>query len=220
MKSRQFETHNERRYSTGEEIANAVTHGTGAILSIAALVFLVLSAAMGGDALTIAAYSVFGSSLVLLFTMSTIYHSLRAPRAKRVFEVLDHSSIYVLIAGTYSAFCATALRGPSGLLLLVLAWSFALAGIIFKAFFIDRFRLLATLGYVVMGWLIAPFFAQVRAAMPPAAFALLAAGGAAYTLGAALYSMKRVPWLHAVWHLFVLAGAACHVVSALIMVGA
>ncbi|HET7838731.1 MAG TPA: hemolysin III family protein [Rectinemataceae bacterium] len=220
MDARRFETHNERRYSTGEEIANAVTHGTGALLSVAALVLLVLSAALRGDALTVAAYAVFGSSLVLLFTMSTIYHALRAPRAKRVFEVLDHSSIYVLIAGTYSAFCATALRGRAGLLLIILCWTFAAAGITFKAFFIDRYRLLATLGYVVMGWLIAPFLGQVRSSVPAGAFALLAAGGAAYTLGAALYSLKRVPWFHAVWHLFVLAGAACHVASALIIVGA
>jgi hemolysin III len=210
-----FETRNERRYSAGEEIANAVTHGTGFILSVGSLVLLVLSAAGAGDAQTIASYAVFGASLMLLFAMSTIYHALTAPRAKRVFEILDHGSIYVLIAGTYTAFSLGVMRGAAGWTLFGLAWAFAVVGIVFKALFIDRFRIASTVGYVVMGWLIAPFMGTARAAMGESAFLLLAAGGLAYTLGAVLYAIKGVRWLHAVWHLFVLAGAGLHVAAAL-----
>jgi hemolysin III len=215
----EFSTRNEGRYSLGEEIANAVTHGTGALLSIGALVVLVLAAAVKGDGMTVAAFAVFGSALVLLFTMSTLYHALRAPRAKRVFEVLDHSSIYVLIAGTYTAFCLTALRGPAGWTLFGLAWGLAVLGTVFKALFIDRYRAVSTLGYVAMGWMIAPFAGAFRAAIPPAALALLIAGGVAYTLGAAVYAIRGLRWLHAVWHLFVLAGAGLHVASALALLG-
>ncbi len=215
-----FETRNERRYSDGEEIANAVTHGTGALLSIAALVLLVLAAVAAGDAQTVASYAVFGVSLVLLFTMSTIYHALRKPRAKRVFEVLDHASIYVLIAGTYTAISLGVLRGAAGWILFGASWGLAAAGIVFKALFIDRFRIASTLGYLAMGWLVAPFIGAARAAMGEAAFAFLVGGGAAYTIGAVLYSMKRVRGLHAVWHVFVLAGAGLHVAAALAALGA
>lgn len=215
-----FETRNERKYSTGEEIANAVTHGTGFLLAVGALVLLVLSATAAGDATTIASYSAFGFSLVLLFAMSTIYHSLTAPAAKRVFEVLDHSSIYVLIAGTYTAFSIGIMRGPEGWTLFGLVWALAAAGIVFKALFIDRYRIVSTLAYVAMGWLIAPFIGRARAAMGADAFAFLVAGGIAYTLGAILYAIKGVRWLHAVWHLFVLAGAGLHVIAALVALGA
>lgn len=210
-----FETRNERRYSAGEEIANAASHGTGALLSIGALVLLVLSATAAGDALTVISYAVFGASLIVLFTMSTLYHSIRAPRAKRVFEVLDHSSIYVLIAGTYTAISLGIMRGAAGWTLFGISWGLAVAGIVFKALFIDRFRLASTLGYVFMGWLIAPFIGQARDAMGETAFAFLIGGGLAYTIGAVLYSMKGIRWMHAVWHLFVLAGAGFHVAAAL-----
>jgi hemolysin III len=206
-------------YPLGEEIANAVTHGAGALLSVAALVILVGAASRRGDALSVAAYAIFGASLVLLFTMSTIYHSLTAPRAKRVFEILDHSSIYVLIAGTYTVFSLAVLRGSAGWTLFGFEWGLAAAGIVFKSLFIDRFRIVSTLGYVLMGWLIAPVFGSVRSRMSPEAFAFLAAGGLIYTLGAVIYAIKGVRWLHPVWHLFVLAGAACHVFSALLALG-
>jgi hemolysin III len=209
----------DRSQSRAEETANAVTHGTGALLSVAALVVLIVRAAAVGDALTITGYAIFGASLILLFTMSTVYHSLTSMRAKKLFEIFDHCSIYVLIAGSYTAFCFTALRGPAGWTLFGLVWAIAACGIAFKALFIDRFRIVSTLGYLLMGWLIAPFFAQIRASMPPAALDLLIAGGLAYTIGAVIYMFKGLPWLHPVWHLFVLAGAAFHVFSALAMLG-
>jgi len=210
-----FETRNERRYSAGEELANAVTHGTGALLAVAALVLLVLAAAASGDALAVVSYAVFGASLILLFTMSAIYHGLREPRAKRVFEVLDHSSIYVLIAGTYTAISLGVMRGAAGWTLFGISWALAAAGIVFKALFVDRYRAASTVGYLLMGWLVAPFIGRARAAMGETAFALLLAGGLAYTLGAILYSLKGLRWSHAIWHLFVLAGAGLHVAAAL-----
>jgi hemolysin III len=210
-----YSTPNEGRYSLGEEIANSVTHGAGALLSIPALVVMLVESSVKGGA-AIVGSALFGASLILLFSMSAIYHGLTAPRAKKVFEILDHSAVYVLIAGTYSAYCLIALRGTtSGTLLLVLVWSLAAAGIAFKSFFVDRFRLAATLGYVVMGWLIAPFVADIRAVLPPRAFTLLFVGGAAYTIGAVVYLFKGFRWIHVLWHLFVLAGAACHVLSIL-----
>jgi len=214
-----FETRNERKYSTGEEIANAVTHGTGFLLSAGALVLLVLAAAAAGDATTVAAYAIFGASLLILFAMSTIYHSLTAPAAKRVFEILDHSSIYILIAGTYTAISVGIMRGAEGWTLFGLVWALAAAGVVFKALFIDRYRLVSTLAYVAMGWLIAPFLGAAREAMGDQSFAFLVAGGAAYTLGAALYAIRGVRWLHAVWHVFVLAGAGFHVLAALAALG-
>jgi hemolysin III len=209
-----YDTPNERRYPLGEEIANAVTHGIGALLSMAALVLLVIDGA-GRDALATVSNAVFGASLILLFSMSTIYHALAAPKAKKVFEIFDHASIYVLIAGSYTAFALGVLRGGSGWLLFGAVWTIAAFGIAFKAFFVDRFRVVATLGYVLMGWLILPFIGEVKAVLPPGSFSLLAAGGIAYTVGAVFYLMKKVPWFHAIWHLFVLAGAACHVLAVL-----
>jgi len=219
MKDAHFETRNERRYSSGEEIANAVTHGTGALLSVGALLLLVLAAVSRGDGITVAAYAVFGFSLILLFTLSTIYHALGPGSPKRVFEVLDHSSIYVLIAGTCTVFCLGPLRHSGGWTLFAVMWACAAAGIIFKSLFIDRFRIVSTVAYLAMGWLVAPYFGALRANMAAPALTLLVAGGLCYTLGVVFYSVKRPQWSHAVWHLFVLAGAGCHVAAALAALG-
>ncbi|HUW41007.1 MAG TPA: hemolysin III family protein [Rectinemataceae bacterium] len=215
MRNTGSEAGKDRRFSAGEEIANAVTHGTGALLSVGAMLLLVLAAIARGSALTVAAYAVFGLSLILLFTMSTIYHALAQGRAKKVFEVLDHSSIYLLIAGTYTVFCVGPLRQSGGGNLLALVWAIAAAGIVFKSLWIDRFKLASTLAYLAMGWLLAPYFGALRANLNGTSMALLLAGGLFYTLGAVFYSLKRIPWFHPVWHLFVLAGAACHVAAAL-----
>jgi len=210
-----YQTSHERRYSLGEEIANGVTHGAGALLSIAALVLLVVFSVLRGGVLYIVSYSVFGASLIILYTMSTLYHSITAPRAKRVLEVLDHSSIYILIAGTYTAFALTALPAAMGWWLFGIVWGLAALGIALKAVYFDRFKLLSVLGYVAMGWLIAPAFGELRKSLPPESLIFLVAGGVAYTVGAIFYVMKRVKWFHAIWHLFVLAGSACHFFSAL-----
>jgi hemolysin III len=205
----------EKRYSAGEEIANSVTHGLGALLSMAALVLLVVFAALRGNARHVASYAVFGSSLIVLYTMSTLYHAITAPRAKRVLEILDHSSIYILIAGTYTAFALTALPTAMGWWVFGIEWALAAAGITIKAVWFDRFKILSVLGYLAMGWLIAVAFGQLSVRLPASSLACLVAGGVAYTVGAVFYVLKNVKWFHAVWHLFVLAGSVLHFFSAL-----
>ncbi len=210
-----YRSSHERRYSLGEEIANGVTHGAGALLSVAALVILVIAAVLRGSPRHVAAYSVFGSSLIVLYTMSTLYHSVTDPRVKRVLEILDHSSIYILIAGTYTAFALTALPPSLGWWIFGAEWGLALVGIALKAAWFDRWKMLSVLGYVAMGWLVAPAVGALRESLPDRSVAFLVAGGIAYTAGTVFYAVKRVKWFHAVWHLFVLAGSALHFVSAL-----
>jgi hemolysin III len=207
-----------RAQSLGEEAANAASHGLGALASLVALPYLVAAAARGGRGAWWP-YLVFGLSLVLLFASSATYHATASPSLKRRLRVLDHSSIYVLIAGTYSAYSISVLGGTRGWILFGVEWAVAALGIAMSALRIDRFKAAGALVYLAMGWAIAPFFGEVRAALPGAAFSLLAAGGLAYSLGIAFYAIKRVPYFHAVWHLFVLAGAACHVASLLIAAG-
>lgn len=210
-----YNSSHERRYSLGEEIANGVTHGAGALLSVAALVILVVFAVLRGSAMHVVSYAVFGSSLIVLYTMSALYHSVTDPRVKRILEILDHSSIYILIAGTYTAFALTALPPALGWWIFGAEWALALAGIALKALWFDRWKLLSVLGYVAMGWLVAPAVGVLRETLPAESVALLFAGGVAYTAGTVFYAVKRVKWFHAVWHLFVLAGSALHFFSAL-----
>lgn len=203
-----------RRQSPGEEAANALSHGLGAVASLVVLPLLVGAALRGGRAVW--PYLVFGLSLTMLFSSSTVYHASTDPRVKRALRVLDHASIYVLIAGTYTAYSIDVLGGSKGWVLLCLEWAIAGAGIVLSSRRIDRFKAAGALVYLAMGWSIVPVLGEVRADLPAAAFALLAAGGLAYTLGVVFYAIKKVPYFHAIWHLFVLAGAGCHVASLLI----
>lgn len=212
---KKYESPHERHYSRGEEIANAVSHGTGAILSMAALFVLVDVAMRKGTVMTVAAYSVFGVSLVILYTMSTIYHSLSGTRARRVLETLDHSSIYILIAGSYTAFSLTALRGSLGWIIFAASWILAVIGIVLKTLWFERFPRLSVLGYLAMGWLIVFAFKPLTLALPRTALALLVAGGLSYSAGTIFYALKRIRWFHAVWHIFVLTGSTCHVLAAI-----
>jgi hemolysin III len=207
-----------RPQSGGEEAANAITHAAGALASLAALPFLVSAAARGALS-AVWPYLVFGLSLVVLFSSSAIYHASTNPGLKRRLQVLDHSSIYILIAGTYSAYSICYLGGAKGWILFGLEWAIAAGGIALNLRRAGRFRAAGALIYLGMGWLIAPVFGEIRAALPAEAFTLLVAGGLAYTLGVVFYAIKRVPYFHAIWHLFVLAGAACHVASILIAAG-
>jgi len=197
-----------RRQSLGEEIANAVTHGVGAALGITALVVLVV--ASRGDAWRVVSLSVYGGSLVLLFTISTLYHSLPGPRAKRVFRILDHSAIYVLIAGTYTPVSLVSLRGGWGWTLFGLIWGLAAAGIVVKSVAIHRFRILSAVVYVAMGWLVVIAAKPVLTHVPRALIGWLLAGGVCYTVGTVFFAWKRMRYHHMIWHLFVLAGSACH----------
>ena len=211
-----------KRYSTGEEIANAVTHGIGTELSIIGLVILVIRAAERAPvqlrASYITAFAVFGASLIILYLASTLYHALSHPGAKRVFGVFDHSSIYLLIAGTYTAYCLTVLRGPLGWTLFGIIWGLAAAGITLYAVFGSRMRTLSAISYVPMGLIIILASGPTKASLAAASggnlcWYLLLAGGACYIAGTAFYAMKKVKWTHSVWHLFVIAGSLMHFFS-------
>lgn len=202
-------------YPLGEEIANAISHGLWALLSIAGLVILVVKAAMHGSAWHIVSFSIFGSSAVLLFTMSTLYHAISAPRAKRVLKILDHSSIYILIAGTYTPFALTILRPSMGWMVFGIIWGFAALGISLKPFLAGKAKALSTIAYVAMGWIIIIAWKPLNAVATPYVVRMLFLGGVTYTLGALFYMLKGRVWSHPLWHLFVGAGATFHFFSVL-----
>lgn len=193
-----------------EETINAVTHGVGAVLGVVGLTVLVVLAALRGDAWHIVSCSIYGATLVLLFTSSTLYHSFRRERVKHLFRVIDHSSIYLLIAGTYTPFLLVKLRGGWGWSLFGVVWGLALAGIAFQIFFVHRFRLAQTLIYLGMGWLVVVAFKPLLARVPRPGLLWLLLGGLLYTVGAIFYLWKKLPYHHAVWHIFVLGGSVCH----------
>lgn len=200
----------ESRYTVGEEIANSVTHGLGALGSLVGLVVLVARSAMYGTAWHVVGTAVFGATLVVLYGASTLYHSIPRPRAKAVLRVIDHCAIFLLIAGSYTPFTLVNLRGPWGWSLLGVVWGAALAGIVLTVVGGGRWPLLAVGLYVVMGWSVLVAIKPMIEAVAPGGLVLLAAGGVAYTVGIAFYAWRRLPYGHAVWHLFVLAGSALH----------
>lgn len=204
-----------RRYSIGEEIGNAVTHGVGAGLAIAGLVLLIIRATLYAPtschALYVVGFTLFGSSLVVLYLFSTLYHALPLG-AKKVFGIFDHISIYVLIAGTYTGFCMGPLHEKCFWLLIAI-WTIAIIGIVFYAIFGSKVRILSVITYIVMGWLVIAMIRPIKAVLPRMSFVFLLAGGVCYTLGCVFYAMKKHKWMHFVWHLFVMAGSVCHFFS-------
>lgn len=193
-----------------EEIANAITHGIGLLLSIAGFVVLLVLAALRGTAWHIVACSIYGATLICLYTASTLYHAVISPRVKRALRIFDHSAIYLLIAGTYTPFLLVSLRGPWGWSLFGVIWGLALAGVLFKFWFVERFVILSTAVYIAMGWLVVIAAKPVITQVPFTALIWLLAGGLAYTGGVIFFAAKRIPYSHAIWHLFVLAGSICH----------
>ncbi|MFW0780148.1 PAQR family membrane homeostasis protein TrhA [Rossellomorea marisflavi] len=191
-----------------EEIANAITHGIGLILSIPALIMLVLFAVDKGSAWHVVSFSIFGASMILLYLFSTLLHSFKPSKAKNVFAVLDHSAIYVLIAGTYTPLMLVSVRSALGWTLFGIVWGLAIVGIIFKCYFVDRFQIVSTLFYLVMGWLVLAAIKPLYESLTPAGFDLLLTGGILYSVGAIFYVWKKIPYNHAIWHLFVLAGSS------------
>ncbi|TQR35887.1 hemolysin III family protein [Lysinibacillus sphaericus] len=188
-----------------EELWNAITHGIGFIASIPALVVLILAAVQTGSALQITTFTIFGVSVIVLFLMSTLLHSM-PEKYKHFFAILDHSSIYILIAGTYTPFLLISIGGTLGITLLCIIWSLAILGIIFKCFFINRFEKLSLIFYIAMGWLIIFAIKPIYLFLGFNGFALLLAGGLFYTIGAIFYAWRSLPYNHTIWHLFVLAG--------------
>lgn len=205
----------ERAQSLGEEVANSVSHGIGLLAALAAFPLLVTSALQRGSAMEIAGASVFATTVVLLYLTSTLFHAFPQSRAKRVFQVLDHSAIYFLIAGTYTPFTLGVLHGRWGWILFGLVWGMAVVGTVLKVLGGVRYNTLSTFVYIAMGWLVVIAADVVWALVPAWGIFWLFAGGIAYTAGAAFFLAERIRYFHFVWHLFVIAGTACHVVAVL-----
>ncbi|MCB1614172.1 MAG: hemolysin III family protein [Xanthomonadales bacterium] len=201
-----------------EEWLNALTHGVGAVVALAAGAVLITLASIYGDRWAVIGASVYSASLLLLYLASTLYHAVAHVPTKAKLKIFDHCMIYVLIAGTYTPFTLTSLRGPWGWTLFGLIWGLAIAGIVFKLYFTGRFKWLSTGIYIAMGWLVVIAIDPVMRALPQSAFAWLLAGGIAYTAGTVFYMSRRLPYAHAIWHGFVIVGSVCHFAAVLIQV--
>ena len=196
-----------------DELWNALTHAIGVTLALAALAALVTLASVHGNARQLVSYSIYGVTLVLLYSASTAYHGVRLPRAKQVLRILDHSAIYLLIAGTYTPFALISLRGAWGWSLLAIIWALAAAGVVFKIFFIGRFARTSVVIYLAMGWLALVATRQLFIHLPRSGLILLFAGGLCYSVGVLFFAYDYKRFHHAIWHVFVLAGSACHFVA-------
>lgn len=203
------------RYTPGEEIANSITHAVAVGLSIAALVVLIVYAVDLGTAWHIVSFSIFGSTLILLYLASTLYHAIPVAGAKRLLKTLDHCAIFLLIAGTYTPFMLISLRGPLGWTIFGVIWGLAIAGVVLKCCCVYRFRRLSLAVYVGMGWLCLLAAKDMYLRLSGTSLTFLALGGLFYTLGVVFYVWKRLPYSHAIWHLFVVTGSVMHFFSVL-----
>lgn len=203
-------TYQIKHYSPQEENLNIRSHAIGFVLSLAALAALLISAYHHGTIWHWVAYSVYGISQVAVFSASTLYHSAKEPKHRHKLNIFDHASIYLSIAGTYTPFTLITLKGPWGWTIFGIVWGIAIAGIILKFFFTGKYKLLSTIGYVGMGWIVVIAIKPLIANLAFAGLMWLAAGGFFYTLGAVLYQIKRIPYNHAIFHFFVLIAWACH----------
>jgi len=206
------------RYSTAEEIANSITHGVGLLLAIAGLATLVAFAVLRGTAWHIVGCSIFGATLVLSYLTSTLYHSIPSARAKSILRIFDHCAIFLLIAGTYTPLMLVNLRGPWGWSILGVVWGIATLGIVFKVTMLRKWTVVSVVLYVAMGWVVVVATKPLLSAVAPAGLLLLLLGGLAYTGGVIFYGLRRMPYHHAVWHLFVLAGSVLHFFAVLFYV--
>jgi hemolysin III len=203
--------------SRESELWNALTHALGVALALAGLAVLVTLATLRHSPRQIVCYSIYGVTLVLLYGISTAYHGVRVPRAKNLLRMLDHMAIYLLIAGTYTPFALISLRGVLGWSIFALIWALAAMGVIFKLFFTGSFPRVSTILYLAMGWLALIFARQLFSTLPPRGLLLLFSGGACYSLGVLFFALDRRHRLnHAIWHVFVLAGSACHFFAVLV----
>ncbi|WP_136065185.1 PAQR family membrane homeostasis protein TrhA [Modicisalibacter radicis] len=202
-------------YSLLEEVLHSVSHGIGAAFALAGMVALIVLASLAAriDPWKIVGVSLYGTTLVLLYTASTLYHGVRRPRLKRAMKVVDHCAIYALIAGTYTPFLLVNLRGPLGWTLFAVIWGLAVGGIALKLIWPQRFGVLRVAVYLVMGWLIVVASDAMGTHLSDTSIAWLVAGGITYTLGVVFYAIRAIPFHHAIWHLFVLGGSVCHYVA-------
>lgn len=197
-------------FSKKEEVAHAITHGIGALLSMVALVLLIVSSTLNGSALVIVSTTVFGCTMLFMYVSSTIVHSLPVGKWKDIFLIIDHASIYVFIAGTYTPFVLIQINGGFGWTLFGIVWGCAFMGIILKLFFVKKFVILSTFFYILMGWMIVIAWKPLTEALHTNGIILLVTGGIIYTLGSVFYVWKRIPYHHVIWHVFVLAGSIFH----------
>jgi len=202
-----------RTYPRKEEIFNVASHGLGLLLSIAALIVLVVKASLHGTVWHIVSFSIYGTSLVLLYLASTVFHWVQNPKIRNRLNVFDHASIFLLIAGTYTPFVLIVLRGPWGWSIFGVVWGLAIAGIVLKLFYTGRYNTLSTILYVVLGWVILIAIKPLSEALPTAGLIWLVAGGVSYSVGAVFFLLKRIPFNHAIFHVFVLCGSMCHFVA-------
>lgn len=204
---------NVHKYSRNEEIANAITHGIGAVLSIAGLVLLIVYSSLSGNPWQIVSVTIFGVTMFLMYLASTLVHSLPEGKWKDLFLVFDHASIYLFIAGSYTPFLLILLRGTMGWSLFGTVWGIAIIGIVFKIFYTKKFLVLSTLFYILMGWLIILVWGPLTELMDKTGLMLLLVGGLCYMVGTVFYVWRSFTYHHAVWHLFVIAGSVCHFFS-------
>lgn len=199
-----------RELTSGEEVVNSITHGIGALLSIAALVVLIVVAGNQGDIRHLVSFSIYGSTLILLYLSSTLYHSFSSPRIKNLFARFDHVSIFLLIAGTYTPILLTNIRGVWGWSLFGIIWGLALTGAVIRAIYLHRFRKLMVAVYLLMGWMFLIAGKQVYLSLPTVSLMFLVLGGIAYSVGVIFYMWRTLPYSHGIWHLFVLSGSVLH----------
>lgn len=200
-------------YTLGEELCNSISHGVGAVFAVLALVLMLVQTVPQGDPWKTVSAAVYGASLILLYTMSTLYHAFKPNLAKRVFRIFDHCTIYFLIAGTYTPYTLNTLRGPWGWSLFGVVWGITLLGVVLNAISIEKFKVFSSISYIVMGWAIILAFKPLYDNLASSGLWLLIGGGVCYTLGIIFYALKKWRYMHSIWHAFVLAGTVMHFFS-------
>ena len=205
-------------YTLGEEIFNSVSHGVGTLLEIGGMVVLIVFSAIYADAWAVVSASIYGATLTILYAMSTLYHSLTNNKAKKFFRIMDHNSIFLLIAGTYTPFTLVALRGGLGWTLFGIVWGATVLGVIFNSINLEKYKKISLVCYIAMGWVIIMAIKPMIAALPIVSLIFLVLGGICYTGGVVFYAIKKIRYFHSVWHLFVLAGSILHYFSVLFMI--
>lgn len=209
---------NAKRYTLGEEIFNSVTHGIGGLLSIAGTAVLIVMAAIHSDAWAVVSSAVYGASLIILYTMSTLYHAITNRRAKAFFRIMDHNTIFFLIAGTYTPITLVALRGALGWVLFGIVWGAAALGIVLNSIDLEKFRKPSVVCYILMGWVIIIAIKPMIEHVPFLSLLFLVIGGVFYTVGIIFYAIKKIRYFHSIWHIFTVAGSVFQYFSILIMV--
>ncbi|MEE3334149.1 MAG: hemolysin III family protein [Ruminococcus sp.] len=209
---------NSKRYTLGEEIFSSVTHGLGTILAIGGTAVLIVLSAIFSDVWSVVGSAIFGASLIILYCMSTLYHAISAPRAKKFFRIMDHNTIFFLIAGTYTPITISILRGWLGWTLFGIVWGAAIIGIVLNSIDLEKFRKPSVVCYILMGWVIIIAIHPLLNVMSATSLWLLVGGGIFYTVGVIFYAIKKVKYFHSIWHIFTLLGSTCHYFSILLAI--